>query len=95
MDNIDLILRRSIVQGIGAMPGWGDQLSGEELDNLVGFIRSLPERYRQGVDQSLRDKPTRYFLFSVMHDNDRAFQRLPSALVNVPDVRKPPRFREN
>lgn len=88
MDSIDLILRRSIIEGIGAMPGWGDMFSTDELSNLVDFIRTLPEQYRQGVNLTVRDKPARYFLFNAMRDNDRALKRYPSATATVPEVRK-------
>jgi hypothetical protein len=91
MDAIDLVLRRSIVEGVGAMPGWGNAISKDELSNLVDFIRSLPEQYRQGVSLTLRDRPARYFLFSVMDNNDQAFKRFQSAPAIVPEVRRRPK----
>ena len=91
MDAIDLVLRRSIVEGVGVMPGWGNTFSKDELSNLVDFIRSLPEQYRQGVSLTLRDRPARYFLFSVMDNNDQAFKRFQSAPAIVPEVRRRPK----
>lgn len=88
LDGIDLILRRSIVEGVGAMPGWGDMFSSEELDNLVNFIHTLPDQYRRGIDQKLRDQPVRYFLFNAMRNNDRAFKRDQNAPASVPYLRK-------
>lgn len=74
LDRSDAALLRSVMQGIGEMPGWGNKLPARDLDDVVRFVRAFPEQYELGVLQELRPPPPFYFLFGPMRRDPSAYQ---------------------
>lgn len=63
MHKSDAELIRSIRGGKGAMPGWGGKITGQEMEHLIAFIRSLAPAYEAGIIGEIRKPESRYFLF--------------------------------
>ncbi|GAB4348646.1 MAG: hypothetical protein Kow006_09550 [Gammaproteobacteria bacterium] len=63
MDKSDSELRRSIAEGVGAMPAWGSILSTGQLDAVVGYIRTLARYVEEGIGQNKHDEPGLYLRF--------------------------------
>jgi len=70
----DAVLLASIRNGIGLMPDWGNKFSEERLLDVLVFVRTLERRYQNGIAQSIRGAPERYFLFGPMEDDDAAYR---------------------
>ena len=72
LDKSDEELARSITNGHGEMPRWGDLIKPETIRNLVDFIRELNRAFRRGIIEPLHDTPERYYLF---RDTDEQMQK--------------------
>ncbi|MHA1529558.1 MAG: c-type cytochrome, partial [Alphaproteobacteria bacterium] len=53
----DSVLLYSIHQGKGIMPGWGNKLAADRLLDALAFVRTLPERYQNGIAEGIRRAP--------------------------------------
>lgn len=73
MDKSDAELLRTIMQGHGVMPMWGDKLPDEALVNALHFVRTLPAQYQNGIAQVLRTAPSLFFLFGPMSTDPRGY----------------------
>jgi mono/diheme cytochrome c family protein len=62
MDKTDVELKHSIKNGRGAMPSWEYMLQPEQIDGLVGFIRTLAQTYESGILGELR-RPEQFLRF--------------------------------
>jgi TPR repeat protein len=76
LEKSDAVLLDSIRNGRGVMPDWGNKFTRQRLRDVLAFLRKLEQRYQNGIAQTLRDSPERYFLFSVM-ENDHSAHRMP------------------
>lgn len=74
MHKSDSELAYSIRNGLGIMPSWENLLSGQEVDSLVRFIRTLAPAYESGIDHDLRVTPNLYFLFTPLGEADGQWQ---------------------
>ena len=63
LDKSDEELKNSIMNGKNIMPPWGNKLSKTQIDNILGFIRTLPSSFKKGIAGKLRDRPEAYFRF--------------------------------
>jgi len=74
LERSDAALLRSILNGIGDMPDWGNKLPRGELVDVLRFVRSFPSQHELGILQELRKAPGMYFLFGPMRQNPAAYQ---------------------
>lgn len=75
MDKSDAVLLRSLMKGIGDMPGWEDKLPRKDLVDILRFVRSFEPQYDTGMIQVLRAAPELYFLFGPMRSNNSAYRK--------------------
>jgi len=66
MEKSDAELMGSILGGHDIMPRWGDKLPRNDLDAVLGYVRSLQLGFRGGILHSLNTPPPRYYLFGPM-----------------------------
>ncbi|MBI4522573.1 MAG: SEL1-like repeat protein [Deltaproteobacteria bacterium] len=66
LEKTDAQLLRTITEGHGVMPAWKDKLTAQALTDALGFVRTLPLQYQNGIAQVLRTPPSLYFLFGPM-----------------------------
>lgn len=57
-------LASSIRNGRGEMPSWEFMLKPEEIEALVGYVRTFAQTLQQGIGESLRPDPERYYRFT-------------------------------
>ena len=69
MEKDDAELFRTITNGRGVMPKWGNKLSDEDLKSALRFVRTLRPQYQRGIAQALRRPTWPYFLFGPMSLN--------------------------
>ena len=74
LEKPDGVLLYSIHQGKGVMPSWGDKFSDDRLLDVLAFVRSLRERYQNGIAEGIRRAPVRFFLFGPMEEDDSAYR---------------------
>lgn len=91
MDRSDAVLLRSLMKGIGDMPGWEDKLPRKDLVDILRFVRSFEPQYDTGILQVLRAAPELYFLFGPMRSNNSAYRKpeddeMERALRPVPEM---------
>ena len=70
----DSALLRSIYQGKGVMPSWGDKFPEARLLNLLAFVRTLERQYENGIAEGIRGAPGRFFLFGPMEEDASAYR---------------------
>ena len=63
LEKSDQELRRSVAKGKGIMPSWEMMLSGEQINGIVAFIRTLNMAYRRGIGAEMGKPPPLYFRF--------------------------------
>lgn len=66
MDKSDEQLLDSIANGRSIMPSWREKLGEEERREILAYVRTLEERFHSGIALTLRDTPSRYFIFGPM-----------------------------
>jgi hypothetical protein len=74
MQKPDAVLLRSIYQGTGVMPSWGDKFPEARLLDLLAFVRTLERQYQNGIAEGIRGAPGRFFLFGPMEEDTSAYR---------------------
>ena len=59
----DMVLRRSIAKGIGAMPGWENKLSPYQIDALMAYLRKLAALFEGTIEEDWSEGSEFYFKF--------------------------------
>lgn len=64
MDKGDGELKTSIRNGRNIMPGWSDLLTGQQIDALVTYIRSLSRDFDLGIEREINSPSSFYYTFT-------------------------------
>lgn len=72
----DAELVRSLLRGKGEMPNWDDKFSRGELQDVLGFVRTLQAKYGLGIGQTLSTAPPVFYLFGPMAPGHSAYRGL-------------------
>lgn len=72
----DADLLHSMLRGKGEMPNWDDKFSYGDLAGVLQYVRTLRERYQQGVGGALRGAPPVFYLFGPMRPDQPASREL-------------------
>ena len=74
----DAQLMLSLMRGKGEMPNWDNKFSPIELQDVLGFVRTLQARYELGIAQTLSGAPPAFYLFGPANPEHSAYRGLPA-----------------